>query len=93
MSNEFIQQAANTLRTAHRQGSGATELGTLAKDTLGPAFGPVSFVAVFSSAFGIPIDVLQRALAWQGFNPSTNAISDEEFTDLLAKWLGESASE
>ncbi|MDQ0797552.1 hypothetical protein [Streptomyces sp. B1I3] len=92
MSNDFIQQAASTLRAAHRRGSGATELGELAKDTLGPAFGPVSFVAVFRSAFGIPIDILQRALAWQGFNSNINSISDEEFTNLLAKWLTEPES-
>ncbi|MEU5720074.1 hypothetical protein AB0G71_30745 [Streptomyces sp. NPDC020403] len=89
MGNNFVQQVAITLRTAHHEGSNATELATLAKDTLGPAFGPVSFVAVFNSAFGIPIDILQRALAWRGFNSSTNTISDEEFTNLLTKWLSE----
>ncbi|MER5362704.1 hypothetical protein [Streptomyces sp. NPDC002785] len=87
MGNEFIQHVTDNLRVAHHQGLSATDLGRLAKELLGPAFGPVSFVAVFRGAFGIPVDVLQRALAWQGFNFGGSAISDDEFTDLLAEWV------
>ncbi|MGW0959415.1 hypothetical protein ACWD4K_10335 [Streptomyces gelaticus] len=89
MGNDFIQRATDDLRAAHNQGLGAADLGRLAKEALGPAFSPVSFVGVFRSAFGIPLDVLQRALAWQGFNFGGSVISDEEFTDLLAEWIND----
>ncbi|NUK53394.1 hypothetical protein HRW14_24590 [Streptomyces lunaelactis] len=87
MGNEFIMTAINELREGESRGLNATELGKIAKATLGPAFGPVSFVAVFRGAFGIPLDVLQRAHAWQGFNFGGNMISDKEFEDLLSEWL------
>ncbi|MEU9763249.1 hypothetical protein AB0D98_26745 [Streptomyces sp. NPDC047987] len=87
MGDDFMRRVIHGLQEAGHRGAGVTELGSLAKGLLGPAFGPVSFVAVFRSAFGIPVDVLQRALAWQGFDFGGSVMSDEEFTDLLSDWI------
>ncbi|MDQ1010169.1 hypothetical protein QFZ82_004654 [Streptomyces sp. V4I23] len=61
MSQEFLQKTINELQAGRNQGLSTIELGKLAEKSLGPAFGPVSFIAAFRGAFGIPLDALQRA--------------------------------
>jgi len=87
MRDDFMQCTMDGLQEAYCRGMGATDLGRLAKELLGSAFGPISFAAAFRGAFGIPLDILQQALAWQGFRVGERTISDEEFTDLLADWI------
>ncbi|MFK4109374.1 hypothetical protein [Streptomyces sp. NPDC002176] len=63
------------------------ELALLAKDELGAGFGVISFIAVFRSAFDIPLPVLQRAQAWEGFGGGGVHLSDEEFSTVLSPWI------
>ncbi|MFE7549000.1 hypothetical protein [Streptomyces gardneri] len=78
-----LEKAAVELRVAHAEGKGAVELALLSRDTLGSAFGVISFIAVFRMAFDVPIDVLQRAQAWERFGWGGAQISDQEFSALL----------
>lgn len=82
-----LEIVAGELRSARAEGKGATELALLCRDELGSAFGVISFIAVFRSAFDVPLHVLQRAQAWEGFGWGEARISDEEFSGLLAPWL------
>ncbi|WP_306330009.1 hypothetical protein [Streptomyces venezuelae] len=82
-----LESVADGLRAARAEGRSATELALRCRTELGSAFGVISFIAVFRSAFDVPLPVLQRAQAWQGFGWGAEQISDEEFSDLLAPWL------
>ncbi|WP_438488268.1 hypothetical protein [Streptomyces sp. S186] len=75
------------LQSARERGAGAIEAAQLARDLLQNGFGVISFVAAFGKAFGIPLSVLQRAQAWQGFGWGGIAISDEEFEKILSPWF------
>ncbi|MDI9831101.1 hypothetical protein [Streptomyces sp. KAU_LT] len=83
-----LEAVADDLRAAQAEGRGAIELALLARERLGEEFGVISFIASFRLAFGVPLPVLQRAQAWQRFDWGGVAISDEEFSSLLAPWLG-----
>ncbi|WP_150160242.1 hypothetical protein [Streptomyces venezuelae] len=82
-----LEVVADKMRAARTEGKDATELALLCKAELGSAFGVISFIAAFRSAFDVPLHVLQRAQAWEGFGWGGTQISDQEFSDLLAPWL------
>ncbi|MFB7354222.1 hypothetical protein [Streptomyces gardneri] len=82
-----LEKVADELRVAHAEGKGAVELALLSMDKLGPAFGVISFIAVFRMAFDVPIHVLQRAQAWERFGGGGVQISDQEFSALLSPRL------
>ncbi|MGW6455930.1 hypothetical protein ACWF94_08365 [Streptomyces sp. NPDC055078] len=87
MSREFISRTIEQLQEGGRNGLEAIDLGNLARTSLGPSFGAISFIAVFRGAFGIPLNVLQQAQAWNGFDLGGHMIPDEEFSDILSDWL------
>jgi hypothetical protein len=82
-----LEEIAQELSAAHRGGKDAVELALLAREKLGPKFGVISFIAVFRLAFDIPLPVLQRAQAWEGFSWGGTQISNDEFTEILSPWL------
>ena len=88
---ENIEKVAGELREAHDEGKDAVELAVLSREKLGAAFGIISFIASFRLAFEIPLPVLQRAQAWQGFGWGGKSISDEEFSAILSPWLAKSS--
>ncbi|MFC8567551.1 hypothetical protein ACFUIW_17515 [Streptomyces sp. NPDC057245] len=85
-----LETSVRELRATAAAGMNAVELALLSREKLGPAFGAVSFVAVFRQAFGIPLPVLQRAQAWERFGWGDTHISDEEFCALLSPWMARS---
>ncbi|UWS73477.1 hypothetical protein [Streptomyces noursei] len=88
MDNDPIYESvAADLKVARGEGAGALELARLAKGRLGVRFGALSFIATFKMAFGIPVEVLHRAHAWEGFNLGQVGISDAEFESLLSDWI------
>ncbi|WP_328721871.1 hypothetical protein OHT52_21840 [Streptomyces sp. NBC_00247] len=82
-----IESTAEKLKASHAGGAGAVEVASIAREELGPGFGAMAFIACFRLAFAVPLPVLQRAQAWEGFGWGDRHISDEEFTALLAPWL------
>ncbi|GGK85902.1 hypothetical protein [Streptomyces flaveus] len=82
-----LEEIAGELRAAHAEGKDARGLALLSREKLGAAFGVISFIASFRLAFSIPLPVLQRAQAWQGFGWGGAEISDEEFSVILSPWL------
>ncbi|MFD9967172.1 hypothetical protein [Streptomyces sp. NPDC059017] len=82
-----MEEIARELRAAHAEGEGAVELALLSREKLGSGFGVISFIASFRLAFNIPLPVLQRAQAWEGFGWGGVQISDEEFAAILSPWL------
>ncbi|KOX32445.1 hypothetical protein [Streptomyces sp. NRRL F-6491] len=84
-----LERTADGLRAARAEGKDAVELALFSREKLGPAFGVISFIAVFRTAFDIPLPVLQRAQAWEGFGWGSARISDEEFSALLSPWLAD----
>jgi hypothetical protein len=82
-----VEKTAAELRAAHAEGKGAVELALLSRDKLGSAFGVISFIAAFRTAFDVPLPVLQRAQAWERFGWGGVQISDQEFSALLSPWL------
>ena len=82
-----LEETAGELQAAHSSGKNAVELALLSREKLGAAFGVISFIASFRLAFEIPLPVLQRAQAWQGFGWGGTSISDEEFSAILSPWL------
>ena len=82
-----LEKIVDELRVAHGEGRDAVELALLSRDKLGSAFGTISFIASFRLAFNIPLSVLQRAQAWEGFGWGSVQISDEEFSAVLSPWL------
>jgi hypothetical protein len=75
------------LQAGQQRGMRATELALLTRERLGPSFGSVSFMWAFRQAFGVPLPTLIQAELWQGFHPGPDAVSDEEFEQLLAPWI------
>ncbi|MEU9293226.1 hypothetical protein ACFY8P_06310 [Streptomyces sp. NPDC012693] len=84
-----LEKAAGELSAARAEGKSPVELALLCRDTLGSAFGVISFIAAFRMAFDVPLHVLQRAQAWERFGWGSVAISDQEFSDLLSPWLSD----
>lgn len=82
-----MEEVARELRAAHVEGKGAVELALLSREKLGAGFGIISFIASFRIAFNIPLPVLQRAQAWEGFGWGGVHISNEEFAAILSPWL------
>ncbi|WP_274913546.1 hypothetical protein [Streptomyces sp. WZ-12] len=82
-----MDSVAAELRSARERGAGAIETAQLARDLLQNGFGVISFVAAFHKAFGIPLNILQKAQAWQGFGWGGLAISDEDFEKTLSPWF------
>ncbi|WHM38503.1 hypothetical protein [Streptomyces sp. BPTC-684] len=82
-----MEEIARELKKAHAEGKGVVELALLSREKLGSGFGVISFIASFRLAFDIPLPVLQRAQAWEGFGWGGLQITDEEFTAVLLPWL------
>lgn len=82
-----MNDVVRALRSARAEGQSAIEVALLSREKLGTGFGVISFVASFRLAFAVPLPVLQRAQAWDGFGWGGVPVSDEEFTSLLAPWF------
>ncbi|MBC3988909.1 hypothetical protein H8N00_08440 [Streptomyces sp. AC563] len=87
MGSADLMKTAGYLREQRKAGSDALSLAKTAQVGMGSRFGSVAFIAVFRMAFGVPLDVLQRAQAWHGFDFGGYMISDAEFTELLRPWI------
>ncbi|GAA4675236.1 hypothetical protein GCM10023324_30850 [Streptomyces youssoufiensis] len=80
-------EIARHLREQKAAGADALRLARVAQESIGAGFGPIAFIVVFRMAFGVPLDVLQRAQAWEGFDFGGCMITDAELTDLLRPWI------
>ncbi|MGV9774298.1 hypothetical protein [Streptosporangium sp. NPDC003464] len=88
--SESISDVVAELRAEANRGSRAIELAISVRNLLGNNFGVISFIAVFNEAFGIPLHILQQALAWHEFKWGQVHISDEEFKSLIDPWIDRS---
>lgn len=84
-----FEEIASELQAARSEGKNAIELALLSREKLGSQFGVIAFIAVFRLAFDIPLHILQRAQAWEGFDWGEVRISDNEFTSALSPWIPE----
>lgn len=82
-----LEGTVSELRAARAEGKNAVELALLSMEKLGAGFGVISFIASFRLAFDIPLSVLQRAQAWEGFGWGGMQISDEEFSAIISPWI------
>lgn len=87
-----IEEVAAELKAANMKGVNVVELATRCKEMLGSGFGVISFIASFNLAFGVPLQVLQQAQAWEGFGWGDLTISDSDFRDMLNPWIIEQRS-
>ncbi|MFE0374763.1 hypothetical protein ACFW1M_04065 [Streptomyces inhibens] len=87
MNDPLYDEVAAKLKEGRDAGMGVTELAILAQSELGSHFGALPFIATFKIAFGIPVEVLHRAHAWEGFNLGGSGISDTELEGLLKNWI------
>jgi hypothetical protein len=68
---------AEVLQGRAREGESAVQLGLLLADLAGDGFEPMTFVATFHQAFGIPIQVLLESASWVGYG--FDDVKDEDF--------------
>jgi hypothetical protein len=84
---DWLKKTVDILQAEKKRGLPATELALVARDHLGEAFNSVTFMAAFRQAFNIPLKVMQDAVLWKEFHAGPQAMSDEEFEQLLSSWI------
>lgn len=87
MDQRKYEETVRRLKRGRDDGLDAIDLANIAKTGLAPGFGPISFIAAFREAFGIPLNVLQEAHSWEGFEFGGSTIPDDEFKEALAPWI------
>lgn len=84
---DWRNTVAQVLSQGKESGMSAIELARLTQEHLGDAFNSVTFMNSFRKAFGVPFNEMRKAALWREIHPGPHAISDEEFTQLLAPWI------
>lgn len=75
------------LKEGRSRGLSAVELAELCCNH--PQVEPMSvlFMASFKIAFGVPLTVMQQAASWERYYSGEESLSDDEFNQLLSKWI------